>query len=147
MSQTYVYSTSLTVTSCGFCHIPFAIPKNLYVARYADGKTFYCPNGHCIFWSETTNDLLKEENAKLAKTLERTKLELTWQTDMRQAATKDADHQRRRAAAARGNLTKIKNRITNGVCPVPGCKRSGLGTDVVAHIRSVHPDYHSHEEG
>lgn len=44
-------------------------------------------------------------------------------------------------------VLEIKNRIAKGVCPVPGCRRSGF-TKVMAHIASKHPDWaaeHAHE--
>ena len=50
-TKTYFYTTTLTVTSCGNCGIPFAIPDNLYRARNDDGGGFYCPNGHNISWA------------------------------------------------------------------------------------------------
>lgn len=137
MSTTvYTYSTTLTVTSCGVCGIGFAIPDDKERrCRESSDEWFWCPNGHKLHYS-------KSENKRLTAELEREKRWGQWERDQRIAAERDAKHQTRRAAAARGHLTRIKNRIANGVCPVPGCKRSGLGADVVAHIATCHPQYH-----
>lgn len=37
---------------CITCGIEFAMPKNLTVQRRKDGKTFHCPNGHSMMWSQ-----------------------------------------------------------------------------------------------
>lgn len=122
------------------CDMTIVLDRGFVRKRKDDHRTFYCPNGHSNYWPQESDE---EKLQKKVKNLEdRTR----WQADQMQAARNDAAHERRRRAAAQGQLTKIKNRITNGVCPVPGCKRSGLGKDVVAHIATVHPDYHKHEE-
>ena len=43
----------------------------------------------------------------------------------------------RRRAAAKGQLTKVKKRVGNGVCPC--CTRSF--TDLARHMESKHPAY------
>lgn len=50
--------------------------------------------------------------------------------------------ERRSAAALRGHITRLKNRIVAGVCPVPGCKRSGF-SNVMRHVASKHPEWHA----
>lgn len=52
---------------------------------------------------------------------------------------------RRQVAARKGQITKMRNRIANGVCPVPGCKRSGFD-NVASHIATVHPNFHAHQD-
>jgi len=135
----YTLSDKLYVMQCSECGIVHGVPDDFDNRRRDDGRTFYCPNGHSQVYRETEEDRLQRKIKRLEE-------ENRWQDDQRRAAEADAKRQRRVAAAARGRLTKIKNRIAAGVCPVPGCKRSGLGTDVVAHIESCHPTWHHHEE-
>jgi hypothetical protein len=136
--QTYWTKDTLYVQNCCTCGILFGIPNDFDDRRRQDGRSFYCPNGHSLSYSDTLEKQLKRE-------VERLEQSNRWREDQLRAARKDADHQRRVAAAAKGRVTKIKNRIANGVCPAPGCKRSGLGSDVVAHIAACHPDFHGHE--
>lgn len=117
--------------NCANCGIAFAYPEDFRAARKDDGRTIYCPNGHNLSYHETNADKLKKQLAT----------ERRWYADQLEAATADAKHQKRIAAAAKGRITKMKNRIAAGVCPAPGCKRSGLGGDVVKHLKSCHPDF------
>ena len=134
LTDTYTLITCC-VRDCGFT---FAVPQRWVRERQADHAWWYCPNGHNQHWPQ------KSAEDKLRDELEAQKRNNQWQRDMRLAAERDATTQRRKAAAARGQLTKIKNRVANGICPVAGCKRSFI--DVIDHLRTVHPDYHKHEE-
>ena len=51
----------------------------------------------------------------------------------------------RSARAYRGHLTRMRNRIAAGVCPVPGCRRTGL-TQTLRHIASQHPEWLAEHE-
>ena len=122
MTSTYVYSITLTKLECGNCHIPFAIPSNLHTARFNDGGSFYCPNGHYIHYSET-------ENARLWRELERERRRL--------ANTQDDLHVEKLShRATKGQLTKTRNRIHAGVCP--HCQRTFQ--NVARHMKSQHPE-------
>jgi len=125
----------MTVIPCGECGVLFALTDDFIKERRKDHQTWYCPNGHSRYYPQDN------ETEQLRKQVERLKSDRQWHDDMRRAAEADAKHQRRVAAAARGRVTKIKNRIAAGVCPAPGCKRSGLGGDVVAHLKSCHPGF------
>ena len=41
----------------------------------------------------------------------------------------------------KGHRTRLKRRLANGVCPVPGCKRSFSDHAMVRHLATVHPDF------
>lgn len=139
MSTIELTDTYTLVTCCySECGITFAVTERWNHDRRKSHDWFYCPNGHRQCYTG------KSEAEKLRDELEAQKRNTQWQRDMRLAAERDATTQRRKAAAARGQLTKIKNRVASGVCPVAGCKRSF--TDVIAHLRTVHPDYHKHED-
>ncbi len=77
------------------------------------------------------------EAEQLRKQLKRAEEGRDWQREMRLTAEKDAAHQRRKAAAARGQLTKTKKRIAKGICPC--CNRSFVNLE--RHMTGQHPDY------
>lgn len=137
-NRVYPLTTQLYIHECGGCGIVWGVPNEWDTCRREDGKTFYCPNGCPRAYNESEADRLK-------KRVELLENRVRWRDDQLDAAQRDAKLSRYRMAAAKGQLTKIKNRIARGVCPVPGCKRSGLGADVVAHIATCHPDFHGHE--
>jgi hypothetical protein len=114
----------LTVICCGECGIDFAVPEHWREARVNDHAGFYCPNGHCrSYQGETREEKLKRQLDQTARQLART------QDDLH---TTEA-----RRRAAKGQLTKTKRRIANGVCPC--CQRhfDNLG----AHMHTQHPGY------
>lgn len=133
-------TTTLTIISCGECHIPFAIPTSMYHDRLRTGHRFYCPNGHSVCYGDNENKRLQAQVERLAAQRD------FWSKETDRARA-NARHAERRAAAARGQVTKIKNRIAKGVCPVPGCKRSGFEhTALVRHLHDMHPTFVIPEE-
>ena len=66
---------------CYFCGVDFSSP--IIVQRKADGRIFYCPNGHGQSYTETEATRLKRE---LATAQQR----LTWAQGERDAAQKEA---------------------------------------------------------
>jgi hypothetical protein len=110
--------------SCGNCGIVFAVPEWWLSERRDRGaadRSFYCPNGHCRVFRETELDRVKRE-------LEEAKRRAEWQSAR-------ADRAYREAAAARGQVTKLRRRIQNGVCPA--CQRSF--TNLRRHMATKHP--------
>ena len=132
MPSTLTYSTILTVISCGECAIPFAIPSNLHSSVQATGRTFYCPNGHKIGYSETENQRLERELVAARRRAE-------WAETSRQAARDQADTAVRAARAYKGHATRLRNRIQAGICPVAGFRRHFQ--DLADHMETKHPDY------
>jgi hypothetical protein len=116
---------------CATCCIAFAIPQSLSERwERGDRSDVYCPNGH-------VNVLVHTEAARLRD-------ELTREKHRTEQARADAEYQskrrafaERRASAARGQVTKIKNRVKNGVCPV--CNRT-FG-DLARHMHGQHPHF------
>ena len=132
----------LYVTDCPSCGVVFAIPNWFDDAKRENGESLYCPNGHSMSYNserQKREKALKRENERLQAQVENRDARLT-------RVIADRDHLDRSARALRGHLTRIKNRIANGVCPVAGCKRSGFD-DVRRHIHSKHPGWaHEHPE-
>jgi hypothetical protein len=112
------------VITCAMCGIVFAVPHHWEEKRRADHARFYCPNGHVlVFNGKTDADRLREE--------------LKW-------AKEDARRQRDAALKAelslrgtRGALTRVKNRVKNGVCPC--CNRSFR--ELERHMATKHPEW------
>jgi len=117
------YTGTLTVLDCAGCGLVFAMTWDFEARRREDHKTYYCPAGHENYFPHKTEAEQLRERLRIYRD---------------QAAT-----ERRRAAAARGQRTRVLNLITKGICPVPGCRRNF--TNVREHMSSQHPDYHVHE--
>ena len=133
-------SVALYVTSCPTpsCGVVYAITEDYKARRYADGESFYCPNGHTSSWSDT-------EEKRLLRRAERAEQDLKWTEAARIAASDQAQAAHHSARAYKGHLTRIRNRIANGVCPVQGCRRNFA--NVKAHVASKHPTWaHEHPE-
>lgn len=108
----------LFVSDCT-CGVIFAMPRDLEKRRRADGKPFWCPNGHELVFTETDRDRL--EKAKVRETALRDQL----------------DASIREAEQVRQALLRDRQRFANGVCPC--CNRSF--ENVRRHMASQHPDY------
>jgi hypothetical protein len=121
--QTYSYSTTLKVTSCGNCAIPFAIPVNLYEARLDDGQSFYCPNGHFIGW--------KAEN-------EKAQLERQLKVERNRVAAIRAERDQVEASlrTTKGHVTRLRRKVLAGECPFCGQHLR----DLERHIGRQHSD-------
>lgn len=130
------FSTTINVIDCANCGITFGISTEFRERRRNDHREFYCPNGHNLAYngkSKTEQEL--DAARELAKR----------ESSRRQYAEEDAQYQReqaererRSAAAYKGQATRIRNRIKNGVCPA-GCNRHF--SNVQRHIATMHPDF------
>lgn len=131
---THVGDETLIVLKC-WCGMRHAVPESLRAEqmRQYDNRLevmgVHCPMGH----SHVPKG--ERECDRLKRRLER---EVAWQDQLR-AELRDAELS---LSATRGVVTRIKNRIANGVCPC--CSRS-FGTDskLARHIKSKHPDFAS----
>ena len=124
---TLLKAVFLVETACADCGITFAVPDTWDKARRNDGKGFYCPNGHSLFYGKTT----------LEKQLEAAKRH---RDNLSAALTASQDQvvaERKAHATTKGKLTKTRKRVGNGVCPC--CNRSFA--DLGRHMAGQHPDY------
>ena len=109
--------------TCCNCATNFAMDNNLKQRLKETGDTFYCPNGHAQRYTETEATRLKRQNQSLESNLRWAKI--------------DAQNAKYSHAATKGKLTKLKNRIANGVCPC--CNRTFA--NISRHMAGQHPDY------
>ena len=100
--------------------------------RKAEGFTFYCPHGHGQVFraGETEADKLRRARDNLKQQQARYE---DWLRDANEAR-KSAERQ---AAAAKGQVTRLKNRASAGVCPC--CNRTI--TQLARHMKTKHPDF------
>jgi len=126
------FTGTLTITKCGVCSVPHAIPKEMYDDRLANGGNWYCPNGHYLHFTTTKAD-------RLASDLARAQRQATAARASRDAAIDQADAAERSKRALKGHLTRARNKIAAGVCPVPDCQQHFA--NVREHMKFKHPDY------
>lgn len=121
------YTGTLAIETCGHCGITFAMPVDLMTAAKRDHDVwFWCPLGHKIHYLGET------EAQRLARQLKQARSNRQWYQDQLHASE-------RSKAALKGHLTRARNKIANGVCPVGGCRRHF--DNVQAHIATEHPDW------
>lgn len=139
--DTVTTTVAIHITSCAVCGVSFGVPEGYLEARRKDGRTIWCPNGHTLGWAETEADRLRKEIASVKGKLDQTQaLADSWR--------KDADKQyelrkatERQLSATRGVVTRIKNRVKNGVCPC--CNRHF--ENLQRHMGTKHPDWQPEE--
>jgi hypothetical protein len=113
-----------TVHCCTECGVDYAMTNAYEDRRRKDHRTFYCLNGHQQYYPQQNE--AEKERAR-AERLER------------QLANRDEDLRSVRASltATKGQLTKTRKRVGNGVCPC--CNRSFA--NLQRHMTGQHPDY------
>lgn len=110
--------------TCCECGMTFGMESSFYKRKLVEQKTFYCPAGHSQhFTGQTEEDRLKAEKKILEERL------LWEQHNVRQ--------KEKALSSAKGQMTKLKNRVKNGVCPC--CSRSFV--DLHQHMTTQHPDF------
>ena len=110
---------------CGECGIVFYAPTTWVGARRDDGENkggFYCPNGHCRVWRESTLDKVRRERDRAVQ---------------EQARLSDAlAAQRRATEKAEREAKRVKKRAVAALCPC--CNRHFTQLD--RHMKSKHPE-------
>lgn len=127
------YSTMLSAISCGVCSIPFAIPASMLTKVKQTGDDFFCPNGHKIHYFDT-------ENKKLTKRLAAEERARAWAESALQAQRDQTRATERSLAAYKGHLTRARNKIAQGNCPVADCGQHF--SNVREHMKFKHPEWH-----
>lgn len=117
---------------CAKCKMAFWITDEFYaVARHTE-QTFYCPAGHQNYYprGESTEDKLRRERDRALQQIAQRDDEIIY-------VKKQRDVAERRVAAAKGQITKIKNRASKGLCPC--CNRSFI--NLARHMAGKHPGF------
>ncbi len=123
----------IQVGACYRCKCEMSLPDDLYQAAKRSSKiNFFCAYGHEQHFveGETESQKLRRERDLLAQQIAERDDRIRHEREAREAAE-------RRARAARGQVTRIRNRVGRGVCPC--CNRSFQ--NLRAHMTTQHPDY------
>lgn len=119
----YAETITLRTETCCNCGVVFAMPSDLYKALQQNaGKRFFCPNGHGMSYTESTE-------SKLRKQMEREKAENERQ--QRSLQEKIIIEQREKE-----KFQKQLKRVEKGVCPC--CNRTF--TNLAKHFKTKHPE-------
>lgn len=126
-----------------WCGLQFAIPSSLY--GYYERKndetpgsfSLWCPIGHSMIPSDphALSNRLKDELAREKHRAEQAVADAQWARE-RRAMTE------RQLSAKKGQLTKLRKRVGNGVCPC--CNR--YFANLHSHITGQHPEFRADED-
>lgn len=135
-----LYSGTLTVEVCPSCHVHHGVPKEMIDRALADhSRSIFCPAGHS--WHYTGKTAVQKERER-ADWAER---RVGWAEERANRLDMERQAEANRARTLKGHLTRLRNRIAAGVCPVQSCRRNFA--NVKAHIESEHPTWaHDHPE-
>lgn len=125
----------INVGRCCRCKCEMSLPNDLYTAAERSSYIkFYCAYGHqqCFVEGDSEETKLRRERDLLAQ-------QIAERDDRIKSLSEQRDQADRRAAAARGQVTKIKNRVGHGVCPC--CNRTF--ENLARHMTNRHPQYSS----
>lgn len=100
----------MATDTCCSCGIMFAMPEHFQRKRREDQKTFYCPNGHSLSYTESTVKKLERQLAQERQRLDQAMMDVEMQRSRAVTAEKGK-------AIVSGKLKKVKDRVKNGVCP------------------------------
>lgn len=115
---------------CVECFVKFGVPVGFTARRREDKRTFFCPNGHPMSYTQSEADKLRQERDRLKQNTGYLEDQVRRQREMREAAE-------RRASAARGQVTRLKNRAAAGVCPC--CNRTFV--QLARHMATKHKGF------
>jgi hypothetical protein len=127
--QLYVTYNNIDCCNCG---MTFAVPVAWERERRTNHNGFFCPNGHSLVFNGPS--VLEKQVKEKEEEITRLKSRLDWKERSLLSAN-------RSNMALRGQRTKLKNRISNGVCP---CCHRTFGK-LQSHMETKHPDWQAKE--
>lgn len=133
-SLTYTEQVAMATETCCECSVRFAMPQSLQDRLRNSHKYFYCPNGHPQYYGGESD---KDRAQRLAGQLdqERTRLQQERQRVADYANQLAISQRTRKAVSTR--LRKVKERVSNGVCPC--CNRTFQS--LARHMSTKHPEF------
>lgn len=134
--MTHEFTLQLVAVTCTACGCTFGLEAHHHAKLREKGDTFYCPNGHPRAYRESDLQKLEKQLARERAQHDQTKSSRDFWRQRQEA-------EKRRAAAARGQVTKIKNRVGNGVCPC--CNRTFQ--NLQRHMATKHPAWRQDDGG
>jgi hypothetical protein len=128
------FSVTLVTIECGGCAMVFAVPRGFYDDCRNEGQSFRCPNPKCKWPSQSYTESTVQ---RLEKQLAAEKRRAEYAVTARKWAEEQRDHAEARRRAAKGQVTKMKNRAAAGLCPC--CRRHFENHE--RHMASKHPGF------
>jgi hypothetical protein len=132
MSVILIQGQSHTVWTCNTCGVISTCPTGMYEQHRKSGGYHCCPSGHQWGWSKEMS-----EDEKVRRERDLLKQRLAQKDDEIRSAKEQRDAADRRASAARGQVTKLRNRAAAGVCPC--CNRTV--SQLARHMATKHPTF------
>lgn len=130
------FAAELTAINCGCCGGIYAISERYRQKMHEEGKCWTCP--YCkASWGYSGNS----DNQRLRKELEEAKRREQWAKDDAAWQKNQKATVEKRLSAAKGQATKLRKRISAGVCPC--CHRTFK--QLAAHMTHKHPEYSATE--
>jgi len=110
--------------------MPFGVTDDFFNRKQDNGSEFFCPNGHGQVYK--TSNLMKVE-----RELKREREKLKREQIEREHAQGLFEAERNSHRTTRGHVTRIKNRVSAGLCPC--CNRNFV--NLHRHMKGQHPDF------
>lgn len=124
------------VSVCITCGVTYTFPKRVWDNHRQNGGYHTCCNGHLQGWSKSGS-----ETDRLRLERDRLKQQIAQKDDEIQLERDRANRLKRSRAAMQGQVTRIKRRAKNGVCPC--CNRSFK--NLARHMKTKHPNFDPNE--
>lgn len=131
-------AAQLDVIDCCQCKVAFGLPSDVHRVLRQSSQTFFCPYGHKNYYPpKAVVDQDQREKDTLRQERDRLKQQLAEKDDRIAAERQWRELADRKVIAAKGQITKLKKRAQNGVCPC--CNRTFV--DLQRHMASKHPAF------
>lgn len=124
-------ATDLSTIACGKCGGIYAIAERYRLHKQEHGGYWNCPYCQCT-WGFGTSEISKIRDRLRAAEHDRDSARK--RTEWAQQEARSAERRRR---AIKGQLTRVKKRVSHGVCPC--CNRSF--ENLRRHMQVKHPAY------
>ena len=116
VTTTFIQTEIFNVIDCPDCGMLFAITNQFENRKRKDGKSFYCPAGHSMSYSESEADRLRKQLNQSKGDLATAQLEIM---------------------VAEKKIKRLETRIKNGACPC--CHRQFV--NLQKHMNNQHPEF------
>jgi DNA repair exonuclease SbcCD ATPase subunit len=108
----------------------FGVPSDFDRRRREDHKSFFCPSGHSQSYTGPT------EAQKLKNELEEARRVINYKQERINGLHESLTEQKAKTRAEKAAKTRLKNRVTHGVCPC--CNRTVK--QLAQHMLTEHPE-------
>jgi hypothetical protein len=122
---------------CIQCHMVFMVPKGFTRERMRDTRTFWCPNGHQMSYAKSEADRLKDKLLAQEQATATAQKAADLEHRRRREAEDSLQHTERRLAAQKSVTTRLKNRVSKGICPC--CNRTFI--NLQRHMATKHAGF------